>query len=255
MQEKQPEVINHKAQELWKTMLCRDIEIMSSISRHIPVTTLQLMDIGVPNDGVTDDLSFETGTVNGGIHQGVPDLNQFESSLWTGPSGCSPTSAANIMKWWATPSNIHTDFPQLTQGLSDEQLLFGLRTHMNTYFSNGQSATSVNDIAPGMQSFAIGRGCSSARGWYIDPPTWFDYRLYITFAGPNVISFSPHDYYGEHSVTGVGYYEFKYNGSTEGHQYMVVHDNRSNTSTDVYVAWGRNYSAIYIDQFNPTGDN
>ncbi|OEH84600.1 hypothetical protein BHU72_08875 [Desulfuribacillus stibiiarsenatis] len=52
--------------------------------------------------GVNDDLGFEIGVESFKIIGGVLDLNQIYSSLWTGPSGCSPTSAANIMKYWSS---------------------------------------------------------------------------------------------------------------------------------------------------------
>ncbi len=89
-------------------------------------------DIGGPNDGVTDDLSFETGIRRQFIIAGVvPDIQQQYSNssppLWTGISGCSPTSAANIMKYWSSYG-----YPQLTSGLTIDQLLYQLRTLMGT---------------------------------------------------------------------------------------------------------------------------
>ncbi|MBE3586178.1 MAG: hypothetical protein IMW94_08490 [Thermoanaerobacter sp.] len=186
-------------------------------------------DVGGPNDGVTDDLSFETGMERSYFIGGVADMNQMYSSLWSGPSGCSPTSAANIMKYRADHG-----FPELVRGLSDEQLLYQLRTAMGT---RSDGSTPVNNISPGMRNFARNRGVSSADAWYLNPPTWNAYKSGITNNGPNVISFVGQTYYRDHSVTGVGWVEFYYNGSCEGHQYMEVHDNVYSTPMNIYSLW------------------
>ncbi|TEB04180.1 hypothetical protein Psch_03905 [Pelotomaculum schinkii] len=211
-------------------------------------------EIGTIDDGVTDDLGFETGSNSYANYDGVPDLNQFLNPLWVGFSGCSPTSAANIMKYWSTHG-----YPALTQGMSDAQLLYELRLAMGT---DNNGATSVNSIAPGMKSFALSRGVSAARAYYLPgtPPSWSTYKSYLNSFDPNVITLDTHTYYNEgdkrrsHSVTGVGWTEFFYNGSSTGHQYMEVHDNDFDTPMTVYVAYNQNYyEAIYFDQFSPAG--
>jgi len=199
-------------------------------------------DIGLDNDGVTDNLSFETGVGSAGGIAFVPDLNQITSSLWTGYSGCSPTSAANIMLWWSSR------YPQLTNGLSNEQLLLGLRQAMGT---NNSGQTNVNNISPGMKSFARNQRFFNADARYVNA-TWVDYKNSLS-RGPNVVSFLNQTYYGTHSVTGVGWYEFFYNGSSLGHQYMTVHDNRAGTPAECYIAFGSNYQGLYIDEFSPMG--
>ncbi|TEB14268.1 hypothetical protein Psfp_03019 [Pelotomaculum sp. FP] len=207
-------------------------------------------DIGSSNDGVTDDLSFETGERDMEIISSVPDLNQINSSLWTGPSGCSPTSAANVMIYWA-----RFGYPELTEDLSNEELLFQLREEMGTYYNSekGTSPTPVNNISPGMQDFARNRGLSEASARYLDE-TWLDYRWAINDGFPIVISFEDQTYYGDHSVTGMGYKTFSYNGQTTGHRYMQVHDNSPITPGTVYIAWDRNYEGIFFDQFSPDGN-
>lgn len=216
------------------------------------IDTLVIISSVDPSKGVYDNLDFETGIESFTVIGGVADMNQMTSSLWTGWSGCSPTSAANIMKYWASQG-----YPQLTQGLSNEQLLYGIRTAMGT---SSDGSTPVNKISPGMKTFAINRGVSTAKAWYLPgvPPSWSSYKSAINTYGPNVITFSPHAFYGEHSVTGVGWTEFTYNGSSTGHQYMEVHDNNPNTPFSVFVAYGRQYGSnlagndgIYFDQFHP----
>ena len=222
--------MNKEARQLWK-----DIDIIVG-------------DIGDSSDGVTDNPDeYETGRCTGTWRDDVPDLRQVFSSLWTGPSGCSPTSAANIMKYWANHG-----YPELTQGLTDEQLLLQLRNAMGT---NSNGATPVNNIKAGLQNFARNRGISTAEAYWIDPPTFRGnegYKRNISMVGPNIISFTGQTYYGEHSVTGMGYIVYvQPDGPTTGHEYMMVHDNWGTTPVDVYIAYGRNYDGIYFDQFTP----
>jgi len=211
---------------------------------------LAVGEIGNSSDGVTDDLSFETGDVTSGTVGYCPDLNQLYSSLWTGPAGCSPTSAANIMLYWAD-----NGYPELTEDLSNEALVYELRQAMNTYYEDGIGKTFINNISPGMEEFAIDRGLSDASAEPKEPVTWLKYKHGISSHGPNIMSFYQQTYYGDHSVTGVGWKAFEYNGSTVGHRYMRVRDNRSNTPISAYIAFDRNYSVIYYDQFYPEGDN
>ena len=209
-------------------------------------------EIGNNNDGVTDDLSFETGTCNSEFIEDVGDLNQLYSNLWTGPAGCSPTSAANIMVYWENHG-----YSGLVGDLTDEELEYELRLAMGTYYDSLANAgkTDINDISPGMQSFARDRGLDDATAGWIEFPEWSDYRYAITNYGPNIISFDDQTYYGDHSVTGVGWIKFTYNFSSDGHRYMIVHDNRYGTAEDVYIASERDYSALYLDLFYPEGDN
>lgn len=65
------------------------------------------------------------------------------------------------------------------------------------------------------------------------------------------MTFNDQSYYGDHSVTGVGYKEYVYNGSSAGHQYMIMYDNWDNNIKDVYVAYGRNYDYVVMTNFVP----
>lgn len=230
---------NAHAEALWEEVLSQDF---------------QPYDLGTPNDGVTDDLSFETGSISSLSLPNVPDLNQIYSPLWEGPSGCSPTSAANIMKFWASPNLFNRTYPLLTQGMTDAQLLLELRTRMQTD-SMGYTP-SPNLISEGMKSYGQSK-YESANGWYMDFPTFTDYATTLFLYGPNVTSFYASAFYGDHSVTGVGVIQFFYDGSPLGHQYMEVHDNWHSTPTSVYVRWEDNpnsqtYQTLYLDLFSLT---
>lgn len=207
-------------------------------------------EIGNDHDGVTDDLDFETGTKVFDVRGGCGDLNQLYSSLWTGPAGCAPTAAANIMLYW----DAH-DYPALTEDFTDEELVYELRQAMGTFYdsSTGMSPTPVNNISPGMEEFAHSVGYEDASAGYLDE-TWEDYKYGITEVGPNVISFEDQTYYGDHAVTGNGWIEYYYDGSCAGHRYMRATDNVYSTPKNVYIAWDRDYEAIFFDQFYPDGE-
>jgi len=228
-----------------KPNLKNKIEVNSDIRKLREDIDIAVGDIGSSSDGVTDNLrEFETGTKTYGLVGTCPDLNQTYSSLWTGPSGCSPTSAANIMLYWAD-----NGYPELTEGLSDDELLLELREAMGTYYQDGKGLTIPSHIAPGMSTFAQNMGISEASGIRLIDS--FGAYMGGIACGPNVITFEAQEYYGYHSVTGVGWVKYWYNGSSTGHQYMKVHDNRSNTVKSVYVAYDRDYDEIYFDQFYP----
>lgn len=153
-------------------------------------------EIGSDSDGVTDDLSFESGwTSASGLSYGsVGDANQYTSSLWTGLSGCSP----------------------------------------------------------GMVTYAKNHGYSSASATNHTSPSWSTVKSDLANA-PSVITFTNQTYYspnGGHTVTGVGYMEYFYNGSSSGHQYIYIHDNWDSTPELVYLAYGRNYSTLYSVKFS-----
>ncbi|ACV63893.1 hypothetical protein Dtox_3148 [Desulfofarcimen acetoxidans DSM 771] len=107
-----------------------------------------------------------------------------------------------------------------------------------------------------MQSFALSRGVSTAGGFTLDS-SWSGYKTGINNYGPNIIYLRGQTYYCDgdpnkaHVVTGVGWREFSYNGSSVGHQYMEIHDKWWNTAMTVYVAYGRNYDYILFAQFSP----
>lgn len=244
--QKQKLEVNNDARELRKNI---DVIVGSVGGEHINDPYYGVYDY----DGVKIHENFADANLDNVL--GVPDLNQIYSSLWTGPSGCAPTSAANIMKYWATEG-----YPQLTQGLSDEQLLYQLRVEMGTYFNGINGITPVNNISPGMQDFARSKGVSAALAMYYDPPTWTRYKHPIKYHdAPLIVAFTGSLFYGEHAVTGYGYKEFIYNGSTVGHRYMRVRDNDPTTPSSTYVHYSDttndpHYIGLYLDAFFPDGD-
>ncbi|QYR22622.1 hypothetical protein KZ483_06580 [Paenibacillus sp. sptzw28] len=82
---KEPKQKNNESKEIWGE-----------------IKKLATGEIGTTSDGVTDSLAFEQGwsSGNGFSYGTVGDANQYYSSLWSGPSGCAPTSAYNVFYWW-----------------------------------------------------------------------------------------------------------------------------------------------------------
>lgn len=224
--------------------------IWSSISAEIG-----LEDIGTSNDGVTNDLSFETGTRSAYYNNAMPDINQYKSpTYWTGVSGCSPTSAANIMYYRS-----YNGYSKLTSGKSQDQVIADLRLKMNTYTSTKDNLTGLtyySDIAPGMENYARSNGYSLAKAANYTNPSFSTVKANIEFGG-SVISFSNQTYYSQgdptvgHTVTGHSWVSFSYNNSTSGHEYMGVNDNYSTTAGTTYVVYGRNYDTLYSVKFAP----
>lgn len=213
-------------------------------------------DIGSSSDGVTDDLSFETGIHNSYSRAfAVPDYNQSYSSsgLWNGLSGCSPTSAANTIYYWSA-----NGYSRLTSGMTYEQVIADLRNYMGTTWNpqTDEGVTKISNIRSGIENYARNHGYSLAKAVEHAGPSWSTLKSDIEF-GPNIITFTGQTYYNNgdsnsgHTVTGVGWEEYVYNGSSSGHQYMTIHDNWGVTPTNVYVAYGRNYSYLWSVKFAP----
>lgn len=207
-------------------------------------------DIGNNSDGVTDDLSFETGWSSSTSKKisGVGDANQYKhASLWTGWSGCSPTSAYNVLFYWHYQKN-KTNLLKNSAGYVDkDSAIKDLRAAMGTTTtSNGEGSTQISKIAAGIKKYIKDHGYSSPVVTEHTSPSWSTVKSDL--ANPTVITFTNQTFYsldGGHTVTGIGYKEFTYNGSSSGHQYMLIHDNWDITPEDVYVAYGRNYSKLW----------
>jgi hypothetical protein len=206
-------------------------------------------DIGTDTDGVTDDLSFEKGWssfYSTKIYY-VGDANQYTSTLWTGLSGCSPTSAYNVMYYWQY-SKDKTNLLKNSLGYVDkDSAIRDMRVAMGTTTtSSGEGSTIISNIAPGIAKYIKNHGYSSPVVTEHASPSWSTVKSDLS--NPTVITFTGQTYYspkGGHTVAGIGYNEYFFNGSSTGHQYMLIHDNWGSTPEDVFVAYGRNYTSLW----------
>ncbi|WP_212937927.1 C39 family peptidase [Paenibacillus antibioticophila] len=206
-------------------------------------------DIGSDSDGVTSNpMLFETGYSHAttSARSGVGDQNQITSSLWTGPSGCGPTSGYNVLYYWAYQNNM-LDLIKNGNSVSVEHTIASLRTLMDTD-NNGFGP--VNKHTSAMIQHAKNKGFNNTTSTMTTNPSWSKVKSDM-LTGPSLISLISQTFYGSHTVTGIGYIEFFYSGSSSGHEYMIVHDNWGSTPADVYVVYGRNYSTLYSVNFYP----
>ena len=230
--------VNSESKKTWE-----DIETIAG--------NITINEIGTDTDGVTDSLSFEYNnpysSINSIYYNGVTDENQWNSSLWSGPSGCAPTSAYNIFYYWHFSKGKSNLLVKDSNGNIDkDQTMLLLRNCMQTTDTGN---TTLYNQASGLRMAALGRRYSGAASTLNTDASWSTVKSDLSY-GPSLISFFAQTFYGYHSVTGVGYIEFIRNGSSSGHQYMEVYDNHSDTPTSVYIAYGRNYSSINSINFS-----
>ncbi len=231
--------VNSESKKTWE-----DIETIAG--------NITINEIGTDTDGVTDSIMFEYNnpysSINSIYYNGVTDQNQWNSSLWTGPSGCSPTSAYNILYYWHFSRGKSNLLIKDNNGNIDkDQTMLLLRNCMQT---NDTGDTSIYNQASGIQMAARGRKYYGATATLNTNASWSTVKSDLSY-GPSIISFFGQTFYGSHSVTGVGYIEFIRNGSSSGHQYMEVYDNTSVTpGASSYIAYGRNYTSINSINFS-----
>ncbi|OPX45552.1 hypothetical protein CLHUN_09310 [Ruminiclostridium hungatei] len=197
---KAEKTVNTESQQTWA-----EIEQLAS--------AITLKQIGTDTDGVTDSIMFEYNnpynSINSIYHNGVTDENQWNSSLWTGPSGCAPTSAYNIFYYWHFSRGKSNLLMKDSNGNIDkDQTMLLLRNCMQT---NDTGDTSIYNQASGIQMAARGRKYYGATATLHTNASWSTVKSDLSY-GPSLISFFSHTFYLNHSVTGVGYIEFIRNG-------------------------------------------
>lgn len=210
-------------------------------------------EIGNDSDGVTDSLGFETGysNVNYSSYYTIAGENQFTSTLWAGPSGCAPTSAYNIAYYWAnTKGKTNMIRPATSTATSKEATVWNLRTSMGT---NSNGSTLIDQISTGLTTYAW--NIAGYRSSYVlshKNASWDTIKNDLSY-GPTLLTMTGQTYYNNgdpnsgHTVAGVGWIEFFYNGNSSGHQYINIRDNWHGTDM-VFLAYGRNYSSLESDQ-------
>jgi hypothetical protein len=205
---------------------------------------------GNNNDGVTGDLSFESGPATTYYISNVPDYDQKYYPLvmnstnpWTGYSGCAPTAASNVLYYWA----YYKGKSGIVRSTWD-QTISDLRSCMGTIMlSDGEGSTPVANISSGMKRYLSMSAHSDSSAYIYDysNPSWSTVKSALLNNCPDIITFFNQDYYckdGGHTVTGVGTIEY----SSSGHKYMIIHDNWPNTPQDVYVVYGSHYSSLDV---------
>lgn len=212
-----------------------------------------------PRDGVTtiDPETWESGysSINRNyIH--TPNQKQWYYTYIDGQgqaTGCSPTAASNIMAYWAS-----NGYSKLDPTRNQRDIVMALRTHMNTYqSSNGEGTTAPGDIARGLQSYAsekLGKGPLTIYSRNLNLAGFDSYKEQINAGRPALQSYWNQSYFGDHTVTVVGYKQFlnRLGGTTA--RYLVVKNNFINeTHGNMYVKWGT-WNTNVMTAFYPDGN-
>ena len=186
-----------------------------------------------------------------GIYQVKPYLGA--GAYW---SGCGPTSAGNVIKYWAGHG-----YPLLDRGSlpmypayydpnaanayapaksTAQKMINDLHVFFHTFSSPGLGgAADMADFAPAMLDYADQIGGYDFTAAPIHWFTWLDYSAEIAADRPVLLGFNglkvykPAEFdYEDHAVTGVGY---DYTPGSTASEYMIIHDNWPGNPSDVYV--------------------
>lgn len=150
-------------------------------------------------------------------------------------TGCSPTAGSNIMKYWADKGK-----SGLNPTNNQRDIVMALRTTMKTtQGSDGTGITDPRDISGGLQTYARDRGYSNAWSTSIYLANFSDYVTEIDNGRIALQSYWNQKYFGDHTVTVVGYKRFVRSWQYPDSYYIVVRNNFINDSTfNLYVKWG-----------------
>jgi len=181
---------------------------------------------------ITSSPSYEEYVTTRGLTSkfiyGVADLKWY--------IGCSPTSGANLMYYWAS-----NGYPNLTSGMTSNQVIENLASFMGTNHSTG--GTSPSDVGPGIINYIESQGYNNFSYTQTTYPSFSNIMSEIDANRPALVGFSNHSTYGTHTSALVGY------ECGTGPNVMIIHDTWSSTPTKVYVA---HYSTTkYLRKFWP----
>ncbi|OMF34680.1 hypothetical protein BK133_11760 [Paenibacillus sp. FSL H8-0548] len=194
-----------------------------------------------PSDGVTniDPSTWESGynSIDKYYIDGVANQKQWHYTTTGGvnqSTGCSPTAGSNIVKWYANT------YPSLNPTNNQANIVMALRTTMGTtQTSSGTGITDHYNIDDGLQTYFRNNGRPNAEvqnGLFPDYSAW---KIRVSTGNPTLQSYWSQNYFGDHTVTVVGYKEFVRSWYESNSKYLVVKNNwQSDTSTNFYVKYG-----------------
>lgn len=216
---------------------------------------IQLGDVGTDYDGVTneDPSGFETNYNS--IHKNYIDTNvnmkqwyyEYSNGAWQA-TGCSPTAGSNIMKYWADKG-----YTSLNPKGSQSDIVMALRKEMGTTQSkNGTGETSYWNIDDGLQSYARKNGLSKAVATNHDFALFSTVVTEIDAKRPALQSYWRQTYFGDHTVTIVGYKEYQRAWYESNSQYVIVRNNfvNENNIFNLWVRWDT-WTTNVVTTFNP----
>lgn len=131
-------------------------------------------------------------------------------------------------------------YPSLNPTNSQTNIVMALRTAMGTtQTSSGTGITDFYNIDDGLQSYFRNNGRPNAEvknGLFPDYSIW---KIRVSTGNPTLQSYWGQNYFGDHTVTVVGYKELVRSWYESNSKYLVVKNNwQSDTSTNYYVKYG-----------------
>lgn len=175
----------------------------------------------------------------------VPYYFQF----WYGDCwvGCTPNAGATLMGYWAQHG-----YPNVAWGYDSTGRPYNtvVRLHdlAGTFCDSGSGVTWYSNLSPALTTVFHERGYPGSSSQYIAYPSFEKIRSEIDQGRPVVTSFMGYNGgkwpYPDHSTSGVGY-------DTTGGNFMVLNPNLGNYYSPVYVSYGANYNALFINTLVP----
>ncbi|UJF32872.1 C39 family peptidase [Paenibacillus hexagrammi] len=206
-----------------------------------------------PSDGVSDIdpngweanyLSIDKNYINTSVNQ-----KQWYYTTSGGvqqATGCSPTAGSNIMKYWSDKGYTSLVPVFQTQVVSDLRATMG-----TTQSSNRTGVTSPSNIDDGLQAYARAHQRPSAISKNDNLSNFSAVKTEIDAQRPALQSYWNQTYFGDHTVTLVGYKHYIRNFYTQDSYYVVARNNFVNDSTfNVWVKWGT-WNTNVLTTFTP----
>lgn len=151
------------------------------------------------------------------------------------------------MAFWAAHG-----FPTLNPSHSQRNIVMALRTTMGTTQNgSGEGITQFWNVDDGLQAYARNNGRGNAVATNHDLANFSTVVAEVDAGRPSLQSYWGQSYFGNHTVTVVGYKEFARSWWKPNSYYVVVRNNwSSDTSWHLYVRWGT-WNSNVVTTFQP----
>ncbi|MBR3470250.1 MAG: C39 family peptidase [Lachnospiraceae bacterium] len=197
---------------------------------------------------ITNPGNYETG-YSSAIAQSVVGLQNITFRSMSNFSGysehCAPTAATNIMLYWYVQNSINYGSLCKNNDYTWNDTFVELHTLMGTDDTNG---TLNANLQSAYTTYLTNAGFSPTVT-YRSSPGWLQLETEINDGYPFHMVVQGHYYYGNHSVVGLGYIEYKY-GLFSYSRYVRVADGWSN-SCNRYIHFTTGNSSVQMVQVRP----
>ncbi|PFM62723.1 galactose oxidase [Bacillus cereus] len=159
----------------------------------------------------------------------VPDYQWYH--------GCSPTAIANLVSYWAQYyNNLFRDNETSNQLIDNLGDAIGTDKGTGADTNGKPYATWPQKMAPGIKQYWKTRGYD-VETQYDTNPTYEKFQKEIDEDRPIIVNFNKNLYFGDHTVTGVGYMQAYIPELNETYKDITVHDTWDSTPIDVTLSF------------------